>query len=1065
MADNTNGIDHILTRWRDEIKLKQRRIISFEETVQIKVKSLKQLIFTDQVPLNGWEFRQFQYTRKRERIFSDETWQPIAVGESWGGADISAQFRCNATMPAHFAGKKVVLKLYFGGDGLLIINGEPYFGLDPFRDTVYLSDCATGKEQYQLAVESYIFWHFGESELKNFESSYFAIMDQEMNDIYWDFQAAYNVMVMPEPDSDLLSFLQAGMAEAIQCIDQNESDPLIARENARQAGKILRERIYNSKKFAKDGLMHLCGNSHLDIVFLWTHAEFVRKLGRTHASTLRLMEQYPDYIFSQSQPLMYKEMKENYPSMYEEVKARVKEGRWEVIGASWVEPDCNLISGESFTRQFLYGIQFIEREFGVTPHTCWCPDVFGNCWSMPQILARCGLKYFVTHKMVVWNDTNPWRKNSFWWQGPDGTRILSLVPPTHFIGTIEPDHMAKHWENFSDKKSIGESLYNFGWGDGGGGPDAEMLEYQRRYADFPGIVPARPITIEGALDSIAAKAATADLPIINDELYLEEHRGVHTTKARLKKLNRRCEFLFRRLEMLCCLSNLPYPREEITSGWQAVLTNQFHDSLPGSHIPPVYQDLLDSYQQTMANAEALSEQALQSLTNRINTGGQGQAVLVFNSLAETRDTIAYVKYPESKVHVLDEDGNQMPSQFITHFESGERLLAFAANNLPQVGYAIYRIVPGTGLPLAETVKVTPNVLENEFLRLELNDEAQIVSLYDKTFERECIDPDLKGNVLKLYEDVPGKYEAWDIAPSYTDVEFDISGATVEVVEEGPLRSALLVHRNFRNSRMTQRIVLTSEGTRVDFENWVDWHEQQKMLKVRFNTNITTRNASYDIPYGNIERSCYRNNSFDEAKFEVPAHQWMDLSQEDYGLSLLNDCKYGHEAFGKMMALTLLRGPLNPDPTSDQEEHYFTWSLYPHRNGWREAGTVFEALDLNEPVLTLLVDNHEGELPAAYSFLTIEATYGVTLEALKMAEESEQLVVRIVERDGASHEVLLHFSNHIHQAVECNLLEREETTVDLQGNSLLIQLEPYQIRTFKIDGGVNLNFKAKKATEK
>ncbi len=545
MASKSSGIDDILKRWRLEIKQKQRRIISFEETVEIKINALKGAIFAETEALTGWEYRQFKYTRHRERQFIDQEWRPIVVGGHWGGPDISAMFRCKAVMPAKFAGQKVALKIYFGGDGLFNVNGKPYHGLDPFRDTVILTDKAVGGEAYDFDAEAYIMWHFGESEIKTLESSHFAVMNQEMNDTYWDFRAAYNVMIAPNQDPLLLEFLKEGMAKAIAPLDQNEKSVEKFLANAREARGILRKEIYETDRFKKDGLVHLCGNSHLDIVFLWTHAEFVRKLGRTHASTLRLMEQYPEYVFSQSQPVMYEEMKQNFPAMYEEMKARVKEGRWEVIGASWVEPDCNLISGESFVRQMLYGVAFIEKEFGITPQTYWCPDVFGNSWAMPQIIAKCGLKYFVTHKMVVWNDTNPWKKNTFWWQGMDGTRVLALVPPTHFIGTVEPDHISEHWKNFSDKGTIGESLYNYGWGDGGGGPDPEMLEYVKRYQDFPGVPPTRSGKIEDALDSIAAKAVGADLPIWNDELYLEEHRGTFTTKAKLKKLNRRCENLYR----------------------------------------------------------------------------------------------------------------------------------------------------------------------------------------------------------------------------------------------------------------------------------------------------------------------------------------------------------------------------------------------------------------------------------------------------------------------------------------------------------------------------------------
>ncbi|MEI8196718.1 MAG: hypothetical protein WCI73_12540, partial [Phycisphaerae bacterium] len=475
-ASKTSGIEDILKRWRLEIKQKQRRIISFAETVEIKINALKAAIYSDIQPLTGWEYRQFKYTRHRQREFMDKDWRPIVVGGHWGGPDTSALFRCSAKMPAQYAGKKVALKIYFGGDGILNVNGKPYHGLDPFRDTVILTDCATGTETFNFDAEAYIMWHFGESEIKTLEGSHFAVLSQEMNDIYWDFRAAYNVLTTPNQDPLLLEFLEAGMAKAIAPLDQNETNPEKFLANARAARIILRREIYETDRFKQKGLIHLCGNSHLDIVFLWTHAEFVRKLGRTHASTLRLMEQIPNYVFSQSQPVMYEEMKENFPTLYEEVKQRVKEGRWEVIGASWVEPDCNLIAGESFVRQMLYGVAFIEKEFGITPQTYWCPDVFGNSWAMPQIIAKCGLKYFVTHKMVVWNDTNPWKKNTFWWQGLDGTRVLAVVPPTHFIGTVEPDHMSVHWKNFSDQGTVGESLYNYGWGDGGGGPDPEMLE-------------------------------------------------------------------------------------------------------------------------------------------------------------------------------------------------------------------------------------------------------------------------------------------------------------------------------------------------------------------------------------------------------------------------------------------------------------------------------------------------------------------------------------------------------------------------------------------------------------
>ncbi len=1049
MAGKTSGIDTILRRWREEIKAKQRRIISFEETVDIKISSLKAMIFPETEQLDGWEYRPFTYTRHRERVYESEKWLPIKVGQKWGGPDKSAMFRCKAKMPASFKGKKVVLKIYFGGDSLLYIDGKPYHGLDPFRDTVPLTDKASGKEKYDFEVESYIFWHFGETEIKDFECSYFAVMDQEMNDIYWDFRAAYNVMVMPNAEMNLVEFLKSKMSKAIACIDQNETSAKKFRENVIKARAILRREIYESDAFKREGLIHLSGNSHLDVVFLWTHAEFVRKLGRTHATTLRLFDQFPDYKFAQSQPLMYEEMKRNYPTMFEEVKKRVRDGRWEVIGAMWVEPDCNLLSGESFVRQLTYGISYVEKEFGVTPRTCWCPDVFGNAWTMPQILLKAGLKYFVTHKMVVWNDTNPWTKHTFWWQGPDGSRIFSLCPPTHFIGTVEADHMTKHWDNYSDKTRIGESLYNYGWGDGGGGPDAEMLEYMKRYQDFPGLTPTKSSTIEGALESMYQKSLKANLPIWNDELYLEEHRGVHTTKAKLKKLNRFCENLYRKAEICATLTGTAYPQEKLDAGWKEVLTNQFHDSLPGSHIHPVYFDLLETYDRAIETGTGVFTDATNVIASKIDTTGDGLAVVVFNMLAQVRDTIVSITGMQKNVHIVDAAGNEVPSQIVKNYETGADMLCFWARNLPQVGYAVYHIRPGKGKTVFSQVSVSATTLENDFLKVVINKEGEIVSLYCKEAKRECFTAKNKGNVLKLYEDVPGKYEAWDIAPSYTDVEFDISGAKIEICEKGPVRSSIKVTRRFFNSKMEQRIVLGKYSRRVEFETYVDWHEQQKLLKTRFFTNVTSRLAAYDIPFGTIERSAYRNNSFDEAKFEVPAHYWMDLSQPDFGISILNNCKYGHEAFDGMMSLTLLRGPLNPDAKSDQEEHLFTYAVYPHAGTWREAGTIQQGLDLNNPADGVMVAKQKkGSLAKQHSFMSIDAS-NVTLEAVKKADKSNDIIVRVVERQGKQAPVTLAFDKPISAATECNLLEREDKKIDFRKSGIAFEIKPFEIRTFKI----------------
>ncbi len=1052
MAEHKSGIDEILDRWRHEVKNKERRIISFEETVEIKINSVKALIYPERIPLDGWEVREFNYTRKREKIFTGD-WRPIKVGDTWGGPDVSALFRCKAQMPKEFAGKKVALKIYFGGDGLLYKDGSPYHGLDPFRDTVLLTEKAKGDEVYDFDAEAYIFWHFGESVIKTIESSEFAVMDQEMNDIYWDLRAVYNVLTVPDQDPELLEFIKTGLDKAIWIIDQYETDPEKARQNARAAREILRKEVYETDLFKKEGLIHLCGNSHLDVVFLWTHAEFVRKLGRTHATTLRLMEQYPDYKFSQSQALMYQEMKDNYPTMFEEVKQRVQTGQWETIGAFWVEPDCNLISGESFVRQTLYGTRFFEKEFGITPKTCWMPDVFGNAWTMPQILKKSGLEYFVTHKMVTWNDTNKWNKHTFWWQGPDGSRVMGVVPPTHFIGTIEPDHMRDHWDNYSNKGDIQESLYNYGWGDGGGGPDCEMLEYMKRYKDFPGLTPTKSNTIEGALGSMADRAKHADLPIVNDELYLEEHRGVFTTKGRLKKLNRRSEFLYRNAELWSYFSPTDYPAEALEAGWKDVLTNQFHDSLPGSHIPPVYLDLQDTYEGTFKIGNTAISNAFGGITAQIDTRFSGNAnaqpVVIFNSQEWVRDGVVKLEQAESELHITDAAGKEIPHQFITDYESGKTVLVFQPEAVPTFGYAVYYIHTGAGKETFETIAATDRSLENDQVKVELDANGEVTGIHDKTTGKSLFSGEQRGNVFKLYEDVPGKYDAWDIAPTYTKVEFGFSDCSVTIDEQGPIRSSLIIRKSTGKSAIVQKMVLYRNSKRIDFETMVDWKDQKKLLKVRFFTPLVTRTATYDIPFGTIERSTYKNNSFDEAKFEVPGHMWMDMSQPDHGLSLLTDSKYGYEAFDGMMALTLLRGPMNPDPMSDQEVHHFTYSLYPHANSWREAQTPLQALELNNPMHAVLEDAHEGALPQAHSFMQMKAS-GVFVEAVKQAEDGSELILRLVERYGLSNTAELSFPQEISETHEVNLMEKDASAIAFTHNHIDLNFKPFEIRTLKIE---------------
>lgn len=704
----TRGIEQILDKWRGIIKSRKRMIISLEEIIQQKIESLRPWACSKREPLEGWTFRQFQYDRHRKRTWTDPDWRPIRVGETWGGPDVSAYFRQpKARIPARFAGRKVALRIYFSGDGLLRVNGRAYHGLDPFRDMVFMSDCARGDEQFDLEAECYIMWHFGEGTVKTLEVSEWVAFDAEMDTVYWDLRAAFNLLITEGIPSDLTAHLRNVLHEATKPIETECRDPQRVREIARRAQAAVRQGIYEDTRFRREGLLHLCGNSHLDLVYLWNHAEYERKLGRTHATALRLLEEYPDYIFSQSQPQMYDRMKALYPELYEQVKKRVAEGRWEPVGAFWIEPDCNLISGESMVRQLLHGIRFYQQEFGIVPRTAWIPDVFGNAWSMPQILVKCGLKYFVTHKMNVWNDTNKWTRHIFWWEGPDGSRIFATVPPTHFMGMCEPDHLNDHWDHYSGKGMVPESLYCYGWGDGGGGPDREMLEYAKRYRDFPGVPRSRFSRIEDALESMRRRAEQrTDLPVINDELYLEEHRGVYTTKGRLKKLNRQGELLMRRAEMLSVFAGKDYPAADLDRAWKILLTTQFHDSLPGTHTTPAYQEICDMLDECYGLAQNAERKALEAIGTRVDTSGPGQPVLVFNAQAFARDALVQVPWSGGPARVLAPGGKEIPSQLSRDFETDQPVLVFRAMALPPCGNAVYHIIAGAASSAAHAVSAS-----------------------------------------------------------------------------------------------------------------------------------------------------------------------------------------------------------------------------------------------------------------------------------------------------------------------------------------------------------------------
>ena len=655
----------IMNRWRTRWKHAERRPIRFEERIYLKLEAILQRTVTSRELLHdSWQIREVYYRDVDQYEDIDPDWRSIQVGDTWGGPDVSAFFRREISIPAHMAGQRIFLRIYVGGDSLLRLDGDAHHGLDPFRNTVLLVNNAQPNETHQIELESYIYWypHPDDTFDNTFSLAELVTIDDTVEAAYWDFVAVFKVLFIENIDNNLKAFLESHLLDAVLAVPVHEPDFDTFKQALLDVQKRFRASVYESDAFKIPGLMHMVGHSHLDIVYQWTHREYIRKIGRTHATMLRMMEQYPVFKFSQSSAKIYSDMKTHYPEIFAQVKERIAEGRWQPVGAFWLEADCNLISGESIVRQMLHGQQFWQAEFGFTSQVCWLPDVFGMTWALPQILTRGGVDIMLSHKFFEWNDTNPWRQNNFWWQGPDGSQVMTIVPPGHYVGMVDPDHMDKYWRSYVNRDTVGEMIYVYGWGDGGGGVDPEMLECAERYADFPGMIRTEYANPEDALRRIADLSEAAGVPTWNDELYLEASRGAYTTKARLKKLNRQSEILLRETEFLATMAwnrGAEYPTDQLDKAWKTLLGTQFHDALPGTHITEVYHDLLAEYEALREIAETARDVACDVLFGV----DDGDYLMVFNPLLDQQTGVMKLAADHMQGKALVSlDGHPLPQQ-------------------------------------------------------------------------------------------------------------------------------------------------------------------------------------------------------------------------------------------------------------------------------------------------------------------------------------------------------------------------------------------------------------------
>ncbi len=1015
----------------------------FMRKIWRRKEEIKDYMISNITPITEIKVRETSDFEQYEDAVKAKDYRNISVGDKWGHGN-NAWFKINFTIPKNWKGKEVAAFIDIGGEGCAFIDGKPYQGVDINHQEILLATSAKGGESFEIVIDANsIIWHSPHDHSpKTLKRAELATRNPEVQEYWFNLDILHQLAeVLPE-DSPRKAKIIYTLNKSVDLFDYTNIDEESLKKSAIAANKVLQP-LLNCKSEPSATNIAVHGHSHIDVAWLWPYAETKRKVSRTFSTVMRMMEQYPDYLFSQSQAQLYQFCKEKYPTIYDQIKKRVKEGRWDVTGSMWVEADCNLCSGESLIRQIVVGKNFYKDEFGIETDVLWLPDLCGYSAALPQILQKARVPYFSTIK-INWSQLNHFPYSTFHWKGIDGTSVLAHFPPTTDYNAFpSPKTLKYQVEMFKEKDRSDWSLLSYGWGDGGGSADRRHLELLKRSKDLEGLPRCKHMKVTDFFHTIDG---AAEYPEWVGELYFELHRGTYTTQAKNKWYNRKSELLYRDAEILSSIASpmgLEYPLDELAKQWKDILLNQFHDVIPGSSIHWVYEDTDKMYPKIIEFGECTVKTALSKIIEGIDTTGDGDAIVIFNSLPWNRKDIASIK-PKSKSDyaILDPNGNEIASQIV-----GDSIRFIA--EAPSMGYTVYRLVKRTPKIAKNDIKITKTKVENKFYTIELDRNGTIKSLTLKSNGRELLPEGARGNMIQLYEDKPNDYDAWDIDMFYDDKVENITDVqSFEVVEHGPIQAAILIERKFGKSLLRQKMIVYSDNPRIDFETWVDWHEDHKCLKASFPVDVNATKARYEIQFGNIERPTHKNTSWDRAKFEVCAHKWADISEEGFGMSLLNDCKYGYHTKGNEMRITLLRAPKDPDPIADMGEHIFTYSIMPHEGDYIDAGTVRQGYELNVPMHAVVVKGTKGDMAKEMSFFTVSAD-NVILETVKRAEKEDATLLRFYECHNIRANVNVSAQIPFDKVYECDLMEDNIAEIKHTNNTFSFDIKPFEIKTFKL----------------
>ena len=1005
------------------------------------------------LPLQPFRYLSLPDARTDPPLGADASgWEVIPWNTYWQGQNQNYLLQSSFTIPAGWAEGQIALYLPMGEAGdifthpesLVYIDGEPFASSDRYHHTIYLPEHLADGLPHRLELH-------GWTGLTGWPPD-----PQDPSRL---FMKPCAIVDVDEPTRDFLIHAQVALEVANHLDDTRPEkhhilsalDQAFLRLDTRDPmGDDFYRSIAPATQALTDGLshagapldvtLHAIGHAHMDIAYLWPIDQIRRKNARTYSNVLRLMERFPDYTFSHSQPQLYDYTRRDYPEIFEAIKQRVAQGRWEVMGGMWVEPDTNIPGGESLVRQLLLGRGFFAEHFGdaETP-VLWLPDVFGLSWCLPQLIQQAGLKWVLSNKFS-WNQYNRMTASTTWWQGIDGTRVLThflttprtvqhLPFPTNYKSDLSAAEVIGTWEQSTVKEHIRDLPIAYGYGDGGGGPTGPLIRRAEVFRDMPGAPHVEYSTARAFFEAIEPSAD--QLTTWNGELYLEGHRGVLTSQAWIKKANRRAEAQLHEAEFIAALGlaeghdDLPF--DLLTQAWKLLCLNQFHDILPGTSVTEVFADARRDFDRIRALVQEFETAALA----RLSTGQDGTAVVNPLPFAADRqiivDTRATPELPDG------------PKQQV----AGGTLVQM--NDLQPYSVVPLRADTPKG-SLSATRSRTGAVLENDLVRYEFDDQAQLVRAYDKAADREILKPGEIGNRLQVFEDRPLSWDAWDIDSFFEDRGEVIDGLTrFELTETGPLRAALDIHHAYRSSRIRQTVYLRPGSKRLDFATEVDWHETHLLLKVAFPVAILAPQATYEIQWGSVERPTHRNTSWDYAKFEVPAQKWADLSEGDYGVALLNDCKYGYDIREDVMRLSLIKSATMPDAQADQGRHAFTYALLPHAGDWR-GGVIPEAYALNTPLRARAMSLPD-HLATGSPFATPQ-TPGAILETIKPSEDRRAIILRLWDAHRTRGPRTIALDRSYTAISRCTILERDDAQIATGTDRVTTDLAPFEIQTLR-----------------